>query len=183
MTKDIAKGMRELWFKMRLIKASQEEQMNGPLKGRLMADVLSERESLILELLYEKRRMTVSQIAAADPGASDSTISSTITKLWRDKNMVTKTISPQNQRNTYIELTQKGRETIELFIKLRDERFKTLFEAINVTEDEKEVLYNVLNRATRFFNQRYETAKLRNNEILTNNSGSPLVEAKTGTVS
>jgi len=178
MTKDIAKGMRELAFKMRLIKANQEEQMNGPLKGRLTTEGLSERESLILELLYEKGKMTVSQIAAADPGACDSTISSTITKLWRDKNMVTKTISPQNQRNTYIELTDKGRETTELFIKMRDERFRTLFEAINVTEEEKEVLYNVLNRATRFFKQRFDTANVRNNNILINNSGSALVQSK-----
>jgi len=173
MTKDIAKNMRELWFRMRLIKARQEEQLNG--------DGLSERESLILELLYEKQRMTVSQLASADPGASDSTISSTITKLWRDKNMVTKTISPQNQRNTYIELTQKGVETIESYIKMRDERFRTLFEAINVTESEKEVLYNVLCRATRFFNQRYDPAKLTNKEILANNSKSALVETKGAT--
>jgi DNA-binding MarR family transcriptional regulator len=92
--------------------------------------------------------------------------------------MVTKTISPQNQRNTYIELTDKGRETTELFIKMRDERFRTLFEAINVTEEEKEVLYNVLNRATRFFKQRFDTANVRNNNILINNSGSALVQSK-----
>ncbi len=145
MPKDIAKGVRDLTFRMRLLKAMQEDQVEE--------DNLSERELLILELLNEKGEMPVSQVAAADPGASESTTSNTITKLWRDKKMVTKTISPENQRTTIVGLTEKGRKTIEVFNKQRDERFKTLFEAINVTDGEKEALLNVLRRATEFFDK------------------------------
>jgi DNA-binding MarR family transcriptional regulator len=157
MPKDIAKGVRDLTFRMRLLKAIQEEQMDE--------ENLSERELLILELLNEKGEMTVSQVAAADGGACDSTISNTITKLWRDKKMVTKTISPENQRTTIIGLTDKGRKTIEIFNQQRDERFKTLFEAINVTDGEKEVLLSVLHRATNFFDRHLGIENTNNKEV------------------
>ena len=156
MSKDIAKGVRDLTLRMRFLKAIQEEQANG--------ENLSERELLILELLSEKGDMTVSQVSAADPGASESTISSTITRLWRDKKMVTKTISPENQRTTIIGLTDKGRKIIEIFNKQREERFKTLFEAINVTDGEKEALLNVLRRATAFFDKHLGIENVSNNK-------------------
>jgi len=165
MTNNIAKGIRDLTFRMRLFKANQEEQLDG--------ENLSERELLILELLSENSRMSVSEVSAADPGASDSTISSTITRLWRDKKMVTKTISPENQRTTIIGLTDKGRKTVEVFNKQRDERFRTLFEAINVTDGEKEVLLSVLGRAIKFFDKRLNIEESSNNGVLTENSGAP----------
>ncbi len=108
---------------------------------------------MILGLLNERGKMTVSQIAAADPNVSDSTISTTITKLWRDKQMVSKTISPENQRTTIVELTDKGKKAIELINQQRAERFKTLFKAIEVTDEEREVFIRVLNRATAFFDK------------------------------
>jgi DNA-binding MarR family transcriptional regulator len=117
--------------------------------------------------------MSVSEVSAADPGASDSTISSTITRLWRDKKMVTKTISPENQRTTIIGLTDKGRKTVEVFNKQRDERFRTLFEAINVTDGEKEVLLSVLGRAIKFFDKRLNIEESSNNGVLTENNGAP----------
>ncbi len=162
MPKEIAKGIRDLTFRMRLFKAGQEEQLDG--------ENLSERELLILELLSEKGEMAVSQISAADPAASDSTISSTITRLWRDKKMVTKTISPENQRTTIVGLTDEGRKTIEVFNKQRDERFKTLFEAIDVTDGEKEVLLNILRRAIKFFDKRLGITETGHNGVLINNN-------------
>jgi len=163
MPREIAKGIRDLTFRMRLFKAGQEEQLDG--------ENLSERELLILELLNEKGDMMVSQISAADPTASDSTISSIITRLWRDKKMVTKTISPENQRTTIIGLTDKGRETIEVFNKQRDERFAALFEAIDVTGGEKEVLLNIFSRAIKFFDKRLGIKETGNNGVLINNNG------------
>ncbi len=143
METELEKAMRDLTFRMRLIKAGQEEQVEQVC--------LTEREMLILELLSENSEMAVSQLSAADPTASDSTISSTITKLWRNKKMVTKTISPENQRTTIIGLTDKGRDVIESLNKQQNERFQKFIEAINVTPDEKMVMLNVFKRANRFF--------------------------------
>ena len=102
METELAKVIRDLAFRMRLIKANQEEQV-----GQYC---LTERELLILELLSENGPMSVSQLALADAGASDSTISTTITGLWRNKKMVTKTASSEDQRTTMIGLTEKGAE-------------------------------------------------------------------------
>ena len=142
---DLAKVIQELSSRMRHLKATQEDKVS--------AGNLTERDLMILGLLNENGKMAVSQISAADPTASESTISTTITKLWRDKKMVTKTISPENQRTTIVELTDKGKKAIEVYNKQRDERFKALFDAINVTEPEKEVMTKVLSRAITFFDK------------------------------
>ena len=152
---DLEKAIQEISLRMRLIKAMQEEKSSS--------DSLSEREAMILALLNERSRMTISQIAAADPNISDSTVSTTITKLWRNKKMVSKTISPENQRTTIVELTDKGRKAIEIFNKQRAERFNTLFHAIKVTEEEKQVMLRVLGRAIAFFDKHLGIDKRKTN--------------------
>jgi len=67
--------------------------------------------------------------------------------------MVSKTISPENQRTTIVELTDKGKKAIELVNKQRTERFNTLFHALEVTDGEKDVLLKILNRAIPFFDK------------------------------
>jgi DNA-binding MarR family transcriptional regulator len=142
---DLEKAILEISLRMRLLKAMQED--TSPSEG------LTERDVMILELLNEHGKMTVSQIAAANPNASEGTISTNITKLWRDGEMVSKTISPENQRTTVVELTEKGKKAIELVNKQRAERFKTLFQAIEVTDEEKQVFLNILSRAIPFFDK------------------------------
>ena len=146
MEAELAKVIRDLAFRMRLIKASQEEQV-----GQYC---LSERELLILELLSENGPMSVSQLALADPTASDSTISTTITGLWRNKKMVTKTISPDDQRTTIVGLTEKGRKIIDVLNKQRADRFKAFIDAIDLTDDEEQVILDVFNRAIKFLDER-----------------------------
>jgi DNA-binding MarR family transcriptional regulator len=136
---------------MRLIRAAQEEKSSS--------EGLTERDVIILELLKESGKMTISQIAQAYPTISDSTISTNITKLWRDNKMVTKTISPENQRTTIVELTDEGKKAIELIKQQRAERYQTLFTAINVTDDEKEVFTKILMRAVAFFDKYLELDK------------------------
>ncbi len=140
--------MRDLTFRMRLLKANQEEQVGQAC--------LTERELLILELLSEHGPMSVSQLSLADGDASGSTISSTITRLWRDRKLVTKTISPENQRTTMIGLTDKGRKIVGTANKQRNERFQTFIEAINLTEEEEEIMLNVFRRAIKFLDERLE---------------------------
>ena len=142
---NLEKAIRELSMRMRQIKAMQEDKSH--------MDQLSDRDAMILSLLNERGKMTVSQIAAADPTASESTISTTITRLWRDNKMVSKTRSPESQRVTIVELTEKGKETLEIIMKQRSERFKSLFEAIRVTDEEKQVLIDVCTRAVTFMDK------------------------------
>jgi DNA-binding MarR family transcriptional regulator len=131
--------------RMLTLKATQEDQG--------MEGALGERELMILNLLKEKGTMSVSEIAEAVPNVSYSTISTDITKLWRDKKMVTKTVDPDNQRITLVELTEKGVKTAELIQKKRDERMNQLYKALNTTRDEEEVIIRVSNRATEYFDK------------------------------
>ena len=150
---DLEKGIHEISLRMRLLRAMQQE--------KSYLEDLTERDERILGLLAERGRMTVSQIAAAEPNVSSSTISTGITRLWRDKKMLSKTVSPENQRTTIVELTEKGKQTVELINKQRAERFQLLFDAIKVTDDEKEVLIEVLNRAIAFFDKHLGLNKKR----------------------
>ncbi len=144
MRPDLAKAMRDLTLRMRLIRAAQEQ--FGQIR-------LTERELLILELLSENGPMSVSKLSLADPAASDSTISSTISRLWRSK-LVTKTISPENQRTTIIDLTDKGKKTVEALNKQREERLQTFFQAISTTNGEEEIMLNIFYRAIKFLDER-----------------------------
>jgi len=129
--------------KMLAMKAIQEDKHNPGF--------ISEREFLILSQLQEKGKMTVSEIAEAEPSVSFSTISTDITRLWREKKMVTKTVDPDNQRSTIVELTEAGRKAVELRQKQRQERFQRLYDALDTTRQEEEVLLDVVTRAIQYF--------------------------------
>ena len=89
------------------------------------SEVLTERDMLILEALHQRGALTISRIAEAIPNVSDSTISINVTKLWREKQMVSKKKNPQNQRTTIIKLTDKGTDVIEVLKTERAEQTKT----------------------------------------------------------
>jgi DNA-binding MarR family transcriptional regulator len=142
---ELEKAMRELGNRMQLLKALQE---NGEISS------LTDRDILILNILAERGRMNVSEIRAIEPGVSESTMSINITKLWHKK-LVSKTISPDNQRTTIVELTKAGQKAIEIYNEQRAKRIKMLFNAINVTDEEKNVLIRVFGRATEFFDRQF----------------------------
>ena len=142
---ELEKAVHELALRMRMIRAIQEDAAPD--------DALSEREALILHLLKERGQMTVTQIAEAWPNVSESTISVTITKLWRKLGLVSKTISPENQRITHVELTDKGRGELETIFKQRSLRIKALFDSINITDEEKQVLISVCQRGVKMLDQ------------------------------
>lgn len=140
---DLARAIHEISFRMRLLRARQEN--TGPQN-------LTERDIMLLELIEGHGEMTVSQIAASYPGVSESTISTGITKLWRDE-LVSKTINPENQRITIVALTGEGEKALAVVKGQRVERFKTLFQAIETTDDEKKVFMRVLTRAIAYFDE------------------------------
>lgn len=140
---ELSKAILEISFRMRLLKTMQEDA--SPLEG------LTERDLMILELLNDRGKMTVSEIAASDSNVGYSTISTNVTKLWRERKMLSKTVNPENQRVTVVELMDKGKKAVEISNQQRAERFQTLFDAIEVTDDEKGVLLKIIARAVAFF--------------------------------
>ena len=146
---EFEKAINELSLRMRMIRAIQED--------AAPSGALSERESLILQLLGERGQMTVTQISEAWPNVSESTISMTITKLWRKLGLVSKTISPENQRITLVELTDKGKAELETIFAQRNERLKALFNSIHMTEEEKQVLISICQRGVEMLDQLLNT--------------------------
>jgi len=140
---DLERAIDEISLRMRLLRARQEE---------TDSESLTEREIMLLELIEGHGKMTVSQIAVSYPGVSESTISTGVTKLWRDK-LVSKTINPENQRITIVALTEKGKKALGVVKRQRAERFNTLFHAIETTDDEKQVFLRVLTRAIAYFDE------------------------------
>ena len=114
---------------------------------------LTMRDVLILDLLRQQGSMTVSQISKAVPDVAGSTVSINITKLWREKKFVSKTKKYDDQRTTIVVLTDKGKEAIELFNNRREETFNVLFQALNLSGDEEQVIANVIERAIKFFDK------------------------------
>jgi DNA-binding MarR family transcriptional regulator len=117
------------------------------------AEELSERDVLLLQLIAENGTMTVSEISAAYPTVSESTISTSLTKLWRDKGVISKNISPENQRTTLVELTEKGKKALAEVMKIRGKSYNALFHAIQVTDDEREVLIRICKRAVQYMDE------------------------------
>lgn len=114
---------------------------------------VSQREFLILELLKEKGTMNVSDISEAVPNVSYSTISTDLTRLWRDKKFVSKKVEPENQRVTLVSLTEKGKQAVEQMQSKRTELMNQLYKALNTTKEEEQVLIRVSERATKYFDK------------------------------
>ena len=103
----------DMAFRVRLFIASKLSEEKG-------GNDLSDRESLLLELIGIKGSMSISEISNFYPRVSNSTISTTITKLWKEKKLVDKNILPENQRITTVSLTDKGREQAQALIEKTD---------------------------------------------------------------
>jgi len=141
----LVKAFSELSLRMRLIKSIQEEKSS--------TSEITDREILVLELLDRAGTLTVSQIAALHPNVSESTISTTITRLWRDKKLVSKTICPENQRVTNVELTDKGRKELEIYAAHQSVRYKVLLKAMQISENEGQMFFEIISRANKVFDR------------------------------
>jgi len=141
MSPELEKVIHDLTLRMLLIRAIQEGDSPSSL---------TEREALILQQLLERPQMTISEIAESWPNVSESTISMTITRLWREKAYVSKIIKPDNQRVTLVQITDKGKTAIQKHLAQQAERYNTLFQAINATAEEKEMLIRICRRGIEY---------------------------------
>jgi DNA-binding MarR family transcriptional regulator len=115
---------------------------------------LTERESLILELIGMNNNMSISAIAKLYPTVSNSTISTTITRLWKDHKLVDKNILPENQRMTVVSLTKEGQKRLEQIKKSQAVIYKTVAESLGLSPDENNYFRVFLENAIQFFDRK-----------------------------
>jgi DNA-binding MarR family transcriptional regulator len=143
MVKSTESLIYDMAFRVRLYMASKvSEQKVGDL---------TDRESLIIELLGMKGSMSISEIGNLYPAVSNSTISTTITKLWKDKKLVDKKILPENQRVTTVSLTEKGKEVLKEIKRTQADVFSTISVSLGLSPDQVEYFHDILKNAISFF--------------------------------
>ncbi len=145
MKNNTEKLIYDMAFRVRLYIASKiSEQKVGDL---------TDRETLILELVGMKGNMSISEIGSLYPTVSNSTISTTITKLWKDKKLVDKRILPENQRVTTVSLTEKGQEVLKEIKRTQSEVFSTVTVSLGLSPDQVEYFQEILVNAIGFFDK------------------------------
>jgi DNA-binding MarR family transcriptional regulator len=145
MKKNTEKLIYDMAFRVRLYMASKiSEQKVGDL---------TDRETLILELVGMKGNMSISEIGSLYPTVSNSTISTTITRLWKDKKLVDKRILPENQRVTTVSLTEKGQKVLEEIKRSQSEVFSTVTVSLGLSPDQVEYFQEILENAISFFDK------------------------------
>ena len=145
MKNNTEKLIYDMAFRVRLYIASKvSEQKVGDL---------TDRETLILELVGMKGNMSISEIGSLYPTVSNSTISTTITKLWKDKKLVDKKILPENQRVTTVSLTEKGKKVLEEVKRTQSEVFSTVTVSLGLSPDQVVYFQEILENAIGFFDK------------------------------
>ena len=134
----------DMAFRVRLFIASK-------LSEEKRATDLSDREALLLELIGTKGLMSISEISNFYPKVSNSTISTTVTKLWKEKKLVDKHILPENQRITTVSLTGTGRARLEQIKKSQSDVFTTVADSLDLTAEQNESFHRVLKNSIGFF--------------------------------
>jgi DNA-binding MarR family transcriptional regulator len=114
---------------------------------------LSEREALLLELIGLRGSMSISEIVKLYVKVSPSTISTTITRLWKDKKLVDKTIDPDNQRLTMASLTEKGKAALEEIIRVRSKLYTAVAESLGVVSEENGFFRSAMENGARYFDR------------------------------
>ena len=145
MKNNTEKLIYDMAFRVRLYIASKvSEQKVGDL---------TDRETLILELVGMKGNMSISEIGSLYPTVSNSTISTTITRLWKDKKLVDKRILPENQRVTTVSLTEKGKKVLEEIKRTQSEVFSTVTVSLGLAPDQVQYFQEILENAITFFDK------------------------------
>ena len=134
----------DMAFRVRLYIASK-------LADEKRINDLSERETLLLQLIGATGRMSISEISNYYPRVSNSTISTTITKLWKEKKLVDKNILPENQRITTVNLTEKGQKVLAEIKKKQSDVFNTVTTSLGLSAEQNESFQLVLKRSIGFF--------------------------------
>ena len=144
MAKNIETLIYEISLRVRLFMASKQA-------GNRVAD-LTDRECLVLELIGMRDNMNISEISKLCQPVSQSTISVTITRLWRDKKLVDKKILPENQRITVVSLTPAGKRVLDEIRKSQSEVYKTIADSLGLSAEQDESFKALIENAIQYFN-------------------------------
>jgi len=117
-------------------------------------DNLSDREALLLELIGTKGSMSISEIGNFYPKVSSSTISTTITRLWKDKKFVDKNIRPENQRITTVSLTDRGRDVLDQIKQKQSDIFSTVTKSLGLSAELDRSFKDILENAIGYFDEK-----------------------------
>ena len=143
--KEVTESMiYDMAFRVRLYSASK-------LADEKRINDLNERETLLLQLVGTTGRMSISEICNYYPRVSTSTISTTITRLWKEKKLVDKNILPENQRITTVKLTEKGQKVLAEIKKKESDVFNTVTTSLGLSAEQNESFQLVLKSAIGFF--------------------------------
>ena len=82
------------------------------------------------------------------------TISTTITKLWKNRKLVDKKILPENQRITTVSLTVRGKRILNEIKKSQSEVYKTIAQSLNLSPEQDEYFKPFIENAIGFFNRK-----------------------------
>lgn len=132
-----------LAFRVRLYIASKLSEENR-------AYDLSDREALLLELIDTKGSMSISEISHFYPKVSNSTISTTISKLWREKKLVDKHILPEDQRITTVTLTAQGHKLLGQIKKIQTGVYNTVAKSPGLSAEKNEFFQQILENSIGF---------------------------------
>ena len=146
MSKNIAALMYETNLRARLFRTS-----NGA-GNHVVA--LTQRERLLVELIGMRDNMSISEISQLCLTISNSSISTTITRLWKDRKLVEKRILPENQRITNVSLTAEGRSVLKAIKESEFEVYKTIAESLGLSPEEDEYFKAFIENAIKFFNHK-----------------------------
>ena len=146
MTKNIETLIYEISLRVRLFMTSE--------RAGNTAVNLTDRECLLLELVGMREKMSISEISKLCPTVSNSTISTTITGLWKDREFVEKTILPENQRVTIVSLTARGKRVLNEIKKSQSEVYKTIAQSLNLSAEQDAYFKALIENAIGFFNHK-----------------------------
>ena len=152
MDKGIASLLYELSLRVRLLRASQESTVDK-------FSALTRREELLLEIIGLREHSSVSTIRASYPSATLSSISSSITELWKKK-LVEKHVNPDDQRLTMVRLSENGKEVLNNIRKSQKIMLGKVTESLNLTGEQEVLVRDLLIRSINFFDQ-YLDLKLK----------------------
>ncbi len=145
MDKGLDTLLYELSLRVRVLRASQESTAN-----KLSA--LTSREELLLEIIGLKEQSSVSSIRASYPSVTLSSISSSITELWKKK-LVEKQVNPDDQRVTMVKLSEKGKEVLNGIKKNQKIMYGKITESLNLTNEQEVLIRDLLAHSIEFFDR------------------------------
>lgn len=114
---------------------------------------LSDLEALLLELIGTKVSMSISEISHFYPKVSMSTISTIISKLWKEKKLVDKNILPGNQRVTAVTLNDEGRRVLDQIKKKQTDVYSTVAKSLNLSSEWIELLQQMLEKSIGYLDE------------------------------